>query len=207
MYVSDEVVTGFGRLGEWFASEPVFGITPDIITSAKGLTSGYLPLGATIISDRIYDVIAETGHDRYFAVGYTYSGHPVSCAAALKNIEIIEREGLLAHVREIGPYFLEQLGTLADLPMVGDVRGSHLMACVEFVADQATRRRYPEELDVGKLVANACEPRGVIVRPMVDLNVMSPPLVIDRDDVDHIVATLRDAIVEVRAELEAAGHS
>jgi adenosylmethionine-8-amino-7-oxononanoate aminotransferase len=201
VYVSDEVVTGFGRLGEWFASESIFGIVPDIITSAKGLTSGYLPLGATIVSDRIYDVIAETGHERYFAVGYTYSGHPVSCAAALKNIEIIEREGLLEHVREVGPYFQEQLATLADLPMVGDVRGSHLMACVEFVEDRATRRHYPEELDVGKLVANACEPRGLIVRPMVHLNVMSPPLVIDRDDVDKIVSTLRDAIVEVRAQL------
>ncbi len=202
VYVSDEVVTGFGRLGEWFASESLFGIVPDIIISAKGLTSGYLPLGATIVSDRIYDVIAETGHDRYFAVGFTYSGHPVSCAAALKNIEIIEREGLLEHVREVGPYFQEQLATLGDLPMVGDVRGSHLMACVEFVEDRETRRHYPEELDVGKRVANACEPRGLIVRPMVHLNVMSPPLVIGRDDVDRIVATLRDAIVEVRAALD-----
>jgi Adenosylmethionine-8-amino-7-oxononanoate aminotransferase len=203
VYVSDEVVTGFGRLGEWFASEAVFGIVPDIITSAKGLTSGYLPLGATIVSDRIYDVIAERGHDRYLAIGYTYSGHPVSCAAALKNIEIIEREGLLDHVKDVGPYFIEQLRTLGDLPMVGDVRGSHLMACVEFVADRATKQRYPDELDVGKLVANACEPRGLIVRPMVHLNVMSPPLVITRDDVDHIVRVLREAIVEVRATLDA----
>jgi len=202
VYVSDEVVTGFGRLGEWFASEAMFGIVPDMITSAKGLTSGYLPLGATIISDRIYDVLAEQGHGRYFAVGYTYSGHPVSCAAALKNIEILERERLLDHVKDVGPYFIEQLRTLADLPMVGDVRGSHLMACVEFVADRATKRHYPDELDVGKLVANACEPRGLIVRPMVHLNVMSPPLVIGRDDVDRIVSTLRDAIVEVRAGLD-----
>ncbi len=201
VYVADEVVTGFGRLGHWFVSEAVTGIQPDIITSAKGLTSGYLPLGAAIISDRIFDVIAEPGHDRYFAVGYTYSGHPVSCAAALKNIEIIEREGLLEHVREIGPYFMEQLATLRDLPMVGDVRGSHLMACVEFVADQATKEPYPDALDVGKMVANACEPLGLIVRPMVHLNVMSPPLVIDRDDVDHIVAVLRRAITEVHAEL------
>ena len=203
VYVSDEVVTGFGRLGEWFASESVFGITPDIITSAKGLTSGYLPLGATIVSDRIYEVIAEPGHERYLAVGYTYSGHPVSCAAALKNIEIIEREGLLDHVKQIGPYFQEQLATLRDLPMVGDVRGSQLMACVEFVADRETRTHYGEEIDVGKMVADACEPHGLIVRPMVHLNVMSPALVINRDDVDRIVAILRDAIVEVRATLDA----
>jgi putrescine---pyruvate transaminase len=203
LYVSDEVVTAFGRLGEWFASDSMFGIQPDVITVAKGLTSGYLPLGASIFSDEIFDVIAEEGHGRYFAVGYTYSGHPVSCAAGLKNIEIIEREGLLAHVKRIGPYFMERLQELRDLPMVGDVRGSHLMACVEFVADQATKEPYPEELDVGKLVANACEPRGLIVRPMVNLNVMSPPLVIDESDVDTIVSTLRNAIVEVRAELDA----
>jgi putrescine---pyruvate transaminase len=203
LYVSDEVVTAFGRLGEWFASDTMFGIQPDVITVAKGLTSGYLPLGASIFSDAIFDVIAEEGHGRYFAVGYTYSGHPVSCAAGLKNIEIIEREGLLDHVKRIGPYFMERLQELSDLPMVGDVRGSHLMACVEFVADQATKELYPEELDVGKMVANACEPRGLIVRPMVNLNVMSPPLVIDDADVDTIVATLRDAIVEVRAQLDA----
>jgi adenosylmethionine-8-amino-7-oxononanoate aminotransferase len=202
VYVSDEVVTAFGRLGEWFASETIFDIVPDVITTAKGLTSGYLPLGASIYSDTIHEVIAEEGHGRYFAVGYTYSGHPVSCAAALTNIEVIEREGLLAHVREVGPYFMEQLGTLRDLPMVGDVRGSHLMACVEFVEDRATKRSYPEALNIGKLVANACESRGLIVRPMVDLNVMSPPLVITPDDVDHIVRVLRDAIVEVRGDLD-----
>lgn len=202
LYVSDEVVTAFGRLGEWFASDTMFAIQPDVITVAKGLTSGYLPLGAAIFSDAIFDVIAEEGHGRYFAVGYTYSGHPVSCAAALKNIEIIEREGLLDHVKRIGPYFMERLQELRDLPMVGDVRGSHLMACVEFVADQATKEPYPEDVDVGKLVANACEPRGLIVRPMVNLNVMSPPLVVDEADVDTIVATLRDAIVEVRAQLD-----
>lgn len=202
LYVSDEVVTAFGRLGEWFASESRFGIVPDVITVAKGLTSGYLPLGAAIVSDRIWDVIAEEGHGRYFAVGYTYTGHPVSCAAGLKNIEIIEREGLLDHVRRIGPVFMERLQELRDLPMVGDVRGDHLMACVEFVADRDTKERYPDDLDVGKLVADACEPRGLIVRPMVDLNVMSPPLVIDEADVDRIVRTLRDAIVEVRAHLD-----
>ncbi len=197
VYVSDEVVTGFGRLGEWFASEPVFGIVPDIITTAKGLTSGYLPLGAALVSDRIYDVIAEMGHDRYLSIGYTYSGHPVSCTAALKNIEIIEREELLDRVKQVGPYFMEQLAMLRDLPMVGDVRGSHLMACVEFVADRGTKRHYDEALDVGARVANACEPRGVLVRPMVHLNVMSPPLVMTADDVDFVEATLRRAIGQV----------
>jgi len=202
LFVSDEVVTAFGRLGEWFASEEIFGITPDIITVAKGLTSGYLPLGAMIFSDAIFDTIAEQGHGRYFAVGYTYSGHPVSCVAALTNIAIIEREGLLNHVRRIGPEFIAQLETLKDLPMVGDVRGSHLMACVEFVADRHTKTPYPEDLGIGKMVANACESRGLIVRPMDNLNVMSPPLVIDEADIDFIVAVLRDAIIEVRSQLD-----
>ena len=206
LYVSDEVVTGFGRLGEWFVSEQMFGILPDIITCAKGLTSGYLPLGAMIFSDEIFDVISEPGHGRYFALGYTYSGHPVSCAAALKNIEIIEREGILGHVKDVGPYFIDRLETLADLPMVGDVRGSNLMACVEFVADVATKRRYPDHLGVGKWVSNEADRLGLIVRPVENLNVMSPPLVIARHDVDIIVARLRAAITTARARLEAAGH-
>ena len=206
LYVSDEVVTGFGRLGEWFVSETLYGIRPDILTAAKGLTSGYVPLGAMLFSDEIFDVISEPGAGRCFGVGYTYSGHPVACAAALKNIEIIERENLLEHVRRIGPYFMEQLATLGDLPMVGDVRGSHLMACVEFVADSADGRPYANELGVGKWVSNEADKRGLIVRPIESLNVMSPPLVITPDEVDAIVSRLRDAIVAARAELEAAGH-
>lgn len=206
LYVSDEVVTGFGRLGEWFASEKLFGILPDIITCAKGLTSGYLPLGAVLLTDEIFDTISEAGHGRYFAVGFTYGGHPVSCAAALKNIEILEREKILDHVKQIGPYFMEQLGTLRDLPMVGDVRGSHLMACVEFVADRDTKRAFPEEIDIGKWVSNEADELGLIVRPIVNLNVMSPPLIVTTDDVDLIVSRLRESIVRAQLKVEAAGH-
>ncbi|MCP3996250.1 MAG: aminotransferase [bacterium] len=194
LYISDEVVTGFGRLGEWFVSEKLFGIQPDIITSAKGLTSGYLPLAATIFSDRIFDVIAEPGHGRYMALGFTYGGHPVSCVAALKSIEILENENLLEHVRDIGPYFMEQLNTLRDLPMVGDVRGSHLMVCIEFVRNTETREAYPDELGIGKLVSNECDARGLMVRPVENLNIMSPPLVLTRDDIKFVVDTLREAI-------------
>jgi adenosylmethionine-8-amino-7-oxononanoate aminotransferase len=131
----------------------------------------------------------------------------VSCAAALKNIEIMERERILDHVNDVGPYFMDQLQTLKDLPMVGDVRGSHMMACVEFVADAETRRPYPDELGVGKWVSNEADALGLIVRPIENLNVMSPSLVITRDDVDSIVSKLRAAIVAARAKLEAAGHS
>lgn len=195
LYVSDEVVTGFGRLGEWFVSETMFGIVPDIITSAKGITSGYVPLGATIYSDAIHEVISEPGHGRYFGVGYTYSGHPVSCAAALKNIEIIERHGILEQVRRTGPYFMEQLASLSDLAIVGDVRGSHLMACVEFVADKETGASFPDGVDIGKIVSGEAQKRGLIVRPIGNLNVMSPALTINEAELDEIVAILRESIV------------
>lgn len=207
LYVSDEVVTAFGRLGEWFVSESMFGLEPDMITSAKGLTSGYLPLGATLMTDELYEVISQPGQGFFYGVGHTYSGHPVSCAAGLKNIEIMEREQLLAHVKDVGPYFLDQLDSLRDLPMVGDVRGSHLMTCVEFVADRETKRTYPSEANVGRTVARQAESRGLIVRPSENLSVMSPPLVITRDDADAIVARLRESIIAAQAELEAAGFA
>src|SRR5262249_14390588 len=143
LYISDEVVTGFGRLGEIFASEPVFGIVPDIITCAKGLTSGYVPLGAFLVSDRLYQAITgPKAKGQYFANGFTYSAHPVACAAGLKNLEIIERENLLGHVKSLGPYFQERMASLLDLPVVGDVRGSHLMVCVECVSDKATKEPF-----------------------------------------------------------------
>lgn len=206
LYVSDEVVTGFGRLGRWFASSDVFDIEPDMIVCAKGITSGYQPLSATIFSDEIWDVISAENSGRVFANGYTYSGHPVACAAALKNIEIMDREGVLAHVRDVGPYFQDQLATLADLPIVGDVRGSHLMACVEFVADQATKRTFPDELDIGRIVSRHADESGLIVRPIGHLNVMSPPLVITREEVDIVVSKLRDATIAAMADLQRDGH-
>ncbi len=204
LYVADEVVTGFGRLGHWFVSEHVYGVQPDILTCAKGLTSGYLPLGATLFSDAIYQVIADDD-ERFFASGYTYSGHPVSCAAALKNMEIMEREKLFANVLEVGPYFEQQLATLRDLPIVGDVRGRLFMMCVVNVRDKKTKAAFGPEVNIGKRISNHAEELGLIVRPIVDLNVMSPPLTMTRDDVDFVVATLREAIVRAMAELEREG--
>lgn len=205
LYVSDEVVTGFGRLGEWFASESVFGIQPDIITCAKGITSGYLPLGAVLYSDAIQDTIAAPNPDRVFANGFTYSGHPVCCAAALKNIEIIDQEGLLEKVREDGPYLREQLETLRELPTVGDVRGSHFMVCVESVADKATKETFPDSLNIGKMISNRCEEMGLIVRPVVHLNVLSPPLTLTRDQIDFCVDVLRRAMIQVGEDLRSQG--
>ena len=205
LYVSDEVVTAFGRLGHWFASESVFGITPDIITSAKGLTSGYLPLGATLYSDEIHDVISEPGQGRYFAHGFTYSGHPVSCAAALKNIEIIERENLFEHARDVGNYFEKRIQSLQDLPIVGQIRGMKLMQCVEFVANKTTREVFPESLDIGKVISDIADKKGVLVRPIINLNVMSPPLIITHAEIDTIVDTLAESIEEAMQQLKRSG--
>lgn len=204
LYVSDEVVTGFGRLGHCFASKDVFGIEPDIITSAKGLTSGYLPLGATLYSDAIHQVISEPGNDRCFAHGFTYSAHPVCCAAALKNIEIMERERICANALDVGAYFESRLATLADLPMVGEVRGKLMMMCVELVADKQTKAPFPDELDIGKVVSNQAEKRGLIVRPIGNLNVMSPALILTREQVDFIVDALRESIEAAAREI---GHN
>jgi len=202
LYVSDEVVTGFGRVGHMLASQPAFDIEPDIITCAKGITSGYAPLGATLISDSMYEVLSSSqAPDAYFAHGFTYSGHALCCAAALTNIEIIEREDLCGHVREMGPYFEKQLATLRDLPIVGDTRGKNFMLCVENVADQETKALLPDEVEIGARITRRCEEMGVMVRPVGHLNILSPPLILDRDQIDTIVDVLRRSISMVQDEL------
>ena len=204
--ISDEVVTGFGRLGHFFASEPVFDFVPDIITCAKGLSSGYLPLSATIFSDEIYDVISvPQAEGALFTHGFTYSGHPVCCAAGLKNIEIMERDDICGHVLEVGPYLEEQLATLRDLPIVGDVRGKRFMMCVENVADRETRALLPDEAAVGNRIAAHAQKRGVIVRPIAHLNVLSPPLTMTKRQVDELVGVLRESIVETMDDLRREG--
>ncbi|EPJ43912.1 MAG: adenosylmethionine--8-amino-7-oxononanoate aminotransferase [Osedax symbiont Rs1] len=206
LYVSDEVVTAFGRLGHMFASEDEFGIVPDMITCAKGLTSGYLPLGATILSDKIYDVISVPQADgAMFTHGYTYSGHPVSCAAANKNIEIMERENICENVKEMGAYFEAQVKTLSDLQIVGDVRGRKFMMCIENVADKKTKQLIDGDAKVGNRIADHCQERGLIVRPLAHMNVLSPPLTLTKEHIDFLVATLRESIEATTADLKAEG--
>ena len=207
LFVSDEVVTAFGRLGHWFASEDIFGMIPDIITSAKGLSSGYLPISAVIYSDQVHEVISSTSMDSfgYFPHGFTYGGHPVCCAAALKNIEIIDRDNILDHAKMIGSYFGNQIEQLRDYPMVGDVRGMGLMRCVENVQNKATKQCFPDELEIGKLISNAAEQLGLIVRPIDRLNIMSPGLTITKSDVDFIVNNLGKAIEMVSSDLRKQG--
>ncbi|NQY87755.1 MAG: aminotransferase [Colwellia sp.] len=202
LYIADEVVTAFGRLGHFFASEAVFGMQPDIIITAKGISSGYIPLGAAIISDGIYDVISKPQCDGgLLSMGYTYTGHPVACAAALKNIEIIENENLLSHVQEVGPYFQDKIKTLADLKIFGDARGNHLMLALEFVADSDTKEALPIEADIGNRMFEQCRELGLIVRPIGNLIVLSPPLIITKDQIDDLTEIIRKSMLIVIEDL------
>ena len=193
--IADEVVTGFGRLGYWFASKEVFGVEPDIITTAKGLTSGYLPLGAAIISKRLMaDVSGENAKGHAFSHGYTYSGHPVSAAAALKNIEIIERDGLLEHVRTIAPQFQARLEALRGLPIVGDVRGIGLVGCVDCIAGVDDTDPWQPTFDLGARIDRHCQQLGLLVRPILNMCVFSPPLVITAGEIDRMFNILEKSL-------------
>lgn len=206
LYISDEVVTGFGRLGHWFASKEVFDIVPDIITCAKGMTSGYIPMGACIISDQlIADVSGENAQGAVFSNGFTYSGHPVSAAAALKNIEIIETEGILEKVRMNAPHFEERLATLGSLPLVADTRGMGLVGCVECVADASSEDLLALDKSVGAMIDAHCQNNGLIVRPIINMCVFSPPLVITNGQIDQMFDILEDGIRKTTDDLTREG--
>lgn len=191
LFIADEVVTAFGRLGHYFASKDVFGVEPDMLTTAKGLTSGYLPMGALFISDRLIADIKATGNSaRSFSNGFTYSGHPVAAAAALANLDIFERDGLLGHVQKTAPYFEMRLRELTDIPVVSEVRVKGLMAGVECCLDPD----HPdEERDTAFLldVDQICQKNGLLLRPVYSAAVMSPPLTITEAQIDDLIGILR----------------
>jgi adenosylmethionine-8-amino-7-oxononanoate aminotransferase len=206
LYIADEVVTGFGRLGHMLASEPVFDLVPDMITFAKGVSSGYVPLGGVVISRAVMErVSGDNGRDAIFSNGFTYSSHPVACAAAMTNLDIIEREGLLEHVRAIAPYFQARLKELEVLPIVGEVRGMGLMAAVECVADRQTHDPLLLDKEVGRRIDAHCQALGLIVRPLINICVMSPPLVIEPEQIDEMVRLLRRGIELTMADLRREG--
>jgi len=205
LYVSDEVVTAFGRLGHVFASKDQFGVEPDMITFAKGVTSGYFPLGGVMMSDRLFEDLRKSNHpDAMFAHGLTYSSHPIGCAVALKNLDLLEG-GVLAHTREVGPYFQARLKELEDMPLVGEVRGLGLMACIECVADRESNNPLTLDYEVGKRIDAHCQELGLLVRPLINMCVMSPPLIITRDQIDTMVAILREGIERTQKDLRREG--
>ncbi len=208
LFIVDEVVTGFGRLGHWFATER-YNLQPDLITIAKGLTSAYLPLSGSIVGDKVWAVLEE-GSERFgpFGHAWTYSAHPLAAAAALANLDILERENLVAHAGTVGDYFQQRLSEeFADHAMVGEVRGAGLLGALELVADPATKRAFTEELKVGPRVAAACLEDGLIVRAMAhgDIIGFAPPLIVSNDDVEEIIALTRVGMDRVTAELVKAG--
>jgi putrescine aminotransferase len=185
LLVADEVITGFGRLGEWFGSQHL-GIEPDLMPFAKGVTSGYLPLGGVLVNDRVAEVVGGGGGE--FAHGYTYSGHPASCAVAIANIRALRDEGVIGRVREtIGPYFRERFASLADHPIVGEARSIGLLGAVEIVKDRETRERFDKELGAGVRCRDFCFDNGLVMRAVGDKMIVCPPLVIEPAQVDELV--------------------
>jgi L-2,4-diaminobutyrate transaminase len=208
LLIADEVVSGFGRLGAMFGCE-LYGMSPDLMTLAKGLTSAYVPLSAAVVSQSIYQVM-ERAADSVgpFSHGYTYSGHPIGAAAGNAVLDIVEREDLPGNAAAVGSYFLEQLrGSFDDLPIVAEVRGAGLLAAVEFVADPRGKRRFETTTKVGARISAAARAKGLIARAMPhgDILGFAPPLVATRSDVDEIVRIAREATVQVLNELRVTG--
>ena len=189
LLVADEVICGFGRTGEWFGSQ-TYDIEPDLMPMAKGLSSGYLPISAVAMNARVFDVVNEGG---LLAHGYTYSGHPASCAVAIANIRLMQRENLIERVRnEIGPYFRAQLQELADAhPIVGELRGAGLLAGLQLVRDKAKRTVFTAEDDAANRCRDLCLEHGLIMRAVGQSMVLSPPLIITRAQVDELVDKVR----------------
>ncbi len=192
LFLADEVITGFGRLGTWFGSE-YYGIRPNLITFAKAATSGYIPLSGLIIDDMIVEALME--HDDDFNHGYTFSGHPVACAVALKNIEILERERLVPKVQEsTGPALAKMLAKFAGHPLVGEVRSVGLLGAIELVADKKTRRRFDNPGRVGLICRDHFFRNGFIMRAVFDTMVTAPPLIWTQEHFDEAEAVIRKSL-------------
>jgi L-2,4-diaminobutyrate transaminase len=208
LLIADEVICGFGRLGHMFGSRK-FGIEPDILTLAKGITSGYVPLSATLVTDAVWEALRQ-GSDQYgnFGHGYTYSAHPVAAAAALANLDILEQEQLTERAARLGPVLERALtDRLGQHPLVGEIRCTGLIAGVELVADRATRRAFEPRIKAAARVAKAAMDRRLITRalPNADILALSPPLIIDECDIQEIASRLEAAVNEVADALTAEG--
>jgi len=193
LFISDEVITGFGRTGRWFGLEH-YGVEPDIVSFAKGVTSGYLPLGGIGFSERIFKVIADAPPDKRWMHAYTYSGHPTACAVALANLDILEREHLVQVAEEKGRKLMAGLHQLSSLDHVGDVRGIGLMAGIEFVEDKSTKKPFSPSQKIGERVYKECVRRGLFSRFRGDIYVLAPPFVTTDDQLDRIVNILGESI-------------
>lgn len=181
---ADEVICGYGRTGEWFGAQ-YFGFTPDIMTTAKGLTSGYIPMGAVLFNDRIAHVLRDKGGE--LAHGYTYSGHPVCAVVALENIRILQEEKIVETCKnDTGPYLAERIKMLGEHPLVGETRGAGMLGALELVPNKAERKFFAERGNVGSLCRNIALKNGLILRATYDSMLISPPLIISRSEIDEL---------------------
>ncbi len=198
LFVADEVICGFGRTGEWFGSD-FYGLKPDMMTIAKGLTSGYIPMGGLIVRDEVVAVLNEGGD---FNHGFTYSGHPVAAAVALENIRILREERIVERVKaETAPYLQKRLRELSDHPLVGEVRGVGLLGAIELVKDKATRERYTGK-GAGMICRTFCFENGLIMRAVGDTMIIAPPLVISFAEIDELIEKARKCLDLTLAELQ-----
>lgn len=203
LLIADEVICGFGRTGNWFGSE-TFGIRPDIMTIAKGLSSGYAPIGGSMVSDDIARVIGEAGD---FNHGYTYSAHPVAAAVALENLRIIEEDKLVEHVRDVaGPYLQEKWGALADHPLVGEARSIGLMGTLALTPDKSSRAAFAgPEGDIGLMCRDFCFANGLVMRHVGDRMIIAPPLIMQPSDIDALVDRAAKALDLTYAKIKTDG--
>lgn len=198
LFIDDEVITGFGRTGNPFGAQ-TFGIKPSTMTVAKGLSSGYLPISAVLIPETMYEPMVDASTEvGMFGHGFTYTGHPVCAAVALRNIEIMEERNLFAHAVAMGRIFQERLHALAGHPLVGETRGVGLIGAVELVADKTTKRTFPAEKKVALYLQQRCAANGVILRALGDSIVFCPPLIITPDQIDELFTKFEKSLNETR---------
>ena len=202
LLIADEVICGFGRTGNWFGSQTM-GIKPDIMTVAKGLSSGYAPISASIVNDKVAAVLGACE----FNHGYTYSGHPVACAVALENLRILDEEGIVSHAaQELAPYLKEKFESLGDHPMVGEVKVVGMMGSLALTPDKTTRAKFAADVGtVGFMVRERCFANNLIMRHVGDRMVISPPLVITKAEIDTLIVRARKALDEGYENVKAAG--
>jgi putrescine aminotransferase len=203
LIVADEVICGFGRTGHWWGSETL-GFKPDLMTFAKGVTSGYIPLGGVMVGDRVAKALIELGGE--FEHGYTYSGHPVACAVGLANLDLIRELKLVEHVRDnVGPYLAEKYREFADHPLVGDASSTGLMAALQLVKDKTSMTPFDPALEVGMICRGHCFASGLIMRAVGDRMIIAPPLVITRDQVDELAGLIRRCLDLTLADVHQRG--
>lgn len=192
LLVSDEVICGFGRTGNWWGCQ-TFDYQPDLMTFAKGVTSGYIPLGGVMVGDRVADMVEAGGEFRH---GYTYSGHPVACAVGVANVKLLRDEGIVARVREdVGPYLREAMGSLQDHPLVGYTEGVGLMWAIQLVRNRETMELFDDEKHVSVICREHARNNGLIIRAIVsDRMIVAPPLTITRAEIDHLIQVTRQSL-------------